>query len=48
MYFAPPFVGLVSGRVGVEVFATRAERRRDIVKCFLGVRGMQVVLIREG
>jgi hypothetical protein len=46
VYFAPRFAGLFSGKVGTEVFATRAERRRDMVKCFLCVCG--VVLIRKG
>jgi hypothetical protein len=50
VYLAAPFAGLGSGivGVGVEVFATRAERRRDIVKCFLGVCGVLMVLIRQG
>lgn len=45
VYFAAPFTGLGSGRDGAGVFATRAERRRDIVKCFLW---SAVVLNREG
>jgi hypothetical protein len=35
VYFATPFVTLVSAGTAILVVATRAERRKDMLKCLL-------------